>query len=521
MVTTRSGIEVTITSNTLATELLDTEKVHCGEKAYELHQSRKSIDATILPRTTVTEDANPTSVRQRISYKDSLLGDNYGLFTKAIETMTSALDENYIEIDEPMHGQVTCMDCELCVNLDAEERRRIRERWGHSLIVKVYGRLVGYRFLAYKLGQLWSRIGKPSIVDLGHDFYLIKFQSGEDYNYVIKEGPWFIAGQFLTLRKCEPNFRASEAFFTSVAIWVRLPELPVEYFDLEILKKIGQSIGVLLRVDGHTLAGERGKYVRICVQAESSKSLQAAISSEVPTDMPRRILAEDAGPCAWGAAVMCESVQKSKPCDTFTVGADFAQKLKEGKVDNYQGGKDIAALSTKNTADDAFVFGVTKLKSNLVATKEFVAAHFVEKVPNNCAPSNPTVSCLTNKTSKVNNTACMIFPVLLVHENVLATSYSTFPVTTPLGSGTLTLGTDSHFIYVLNTKNDLSKSKSIKERWRIITNRLHGVMQFWPPLIIRGMRRNNQRRLICHPTQLRLASPQLITPPLLDSHSAS
>ncbi|XVF12133.1 hypothetical protein REPUB_Repub08aG0088200 [Reevesia pubescens] len=320
MVTTRSGIEIMIASDTLATEILDTEKVQSGEEAYELHHSRKSIDATSVPGTMVTEDTNLTSVRQGISYRDLLLGDNYGSFTKATETVTSALDENHNEIDEPMNGQV-------------------------------YGRPVGYRFLACKLGQLWSRIGKLSIVDLGHDFYLIKFQSGEDYNYVIKEGPWFIAGQFLTLRKWEPNFRASEASFTSVAVWVRLPELPVEYFDLEILRKIGQSLGVLLRADGHTLAGERGKYARICVQvslerplptfikvdgkkhnlvyesvgllcfscgklghlkphcpervlnakglpdqAKSSKSLKAGVSSEVPTDMTRRILAEDAGP---------------------------------------------------------------------------------------------------------------------------------------------------------------------------------------------------------------------------------
>ncbi|XVF01859.1 hypothetical protein REPUB_Repub04eG0125600 [Reevesia pubescens] len=63
----------------------------------------------------------------------------------------------------------------------------------------------------------------------------------------------------------EPNFRASEASFSPVAVWLRLSELPVEYFDLDILKRTGRIIGTLLRVDGYMLAGERSRYARICV----------------------------------------------------------------------------------------------------------------------------------------------------------------------------------------------------------------------------------------------------------------
>ncbi|XVF02605.1 hypothetical protein REPUB_Repub04eG0189300 [Reevesia pubescens] len=74
-------------------------------------------------------------------------------------------------------------------------------------------------------------------------------------------------GLMLSLSKCMGKLLGT------VAIWIRLPELPMEYFDAEILKKIGKSIGTLLRVDGHTLAGEMGRYARICVQISLEKPL--------------------------------------------------------------------------------------------------------------------------------------------------------------------------------------------------------------------------------------------------------
>ncbi|XVF02705.1 hypothetical protein REPUB_Repub04eG0197300 [Reevesia pubescens] len=139
------------------------------------------------------------------------------------------------------------------VNLSNEERQRVR-RWANSLIVKVFGKSVGYKYLVFKLEHMWKLHHKPCVVDFGHDFFLLKFQGMEDYDEKMG-GPWFIGGHFLTMRRWVPNFRASVASFMPVVVWLRLPELSIEYFDLGILKRIGRSIGSLLR----------GRYARICV----------------------------------------------------------------------------------------------------------------------------------------------------------------------------------------------------------------------------------------------------------------
>ena len=56
---------------------------------------------------------------------------------------------------------------------------------------------------------------------------------------VLKKGPWFVRGHFLSIRKWEANFMPLEALVSSVAVWVRLNELPIEYYEATVLRQIG------------------------------------------------------------------------------------------------------------------------------------------------------------------------------------------------------------------------------------------------------------------------------------------
>ena len=66
------------------------------------------------------------------------------------------------------------------------------------------------------------------------------------------KGPWFIVGHFLSIRPWEPDFRPAMANISSMAVWIRLNELPIKYYNAEALHQIGKSIGNVLRVDTHT-----------------------------------------------------------------------------------------------------------------------------------------------------------------------------------------------------------------------------------------------------------------------------
>ena len=101
-----------------------------------------------------------------------------------------------------------------------------------------------------------------------------------DYENVIKGGPWFTSEHFLTIRAWEPNFKPSNVVCGMVAVWVRLPELPIEYYDPRKLKEVGNAIGPVLWVDSNTASEVRGRFVRIFIQVDLNKPLTTSILLE-------------------------------------------------------------------------------------------------------------------------------------------------------------------------------------------------------------------------------------------------
>ena len=104
-------------------------------------------------------------------------------------------------------------------------------------------------------------------------FYLVRFGLVEDLDKAMKEGPWFIGDQFLSIRPWTPNFIPVNATCKSVAVWARLPQLPIEYYEPSVLKEIGKAIGPVLRIDAQTATESRGRYARICVQVNLDNPL--------------------------------------------------------------------------------------------------------------------------------------------------------------------------------------------------------------------------------------------------------
>ncbi|XP_050263849.1 uncharacterized protein LOC126708070 [Quercus robur] len=126
--------------------------------------------------------------------------------------------------------------------------------------------------------SLWKPVGRLECVDLGHGFFLTRFSLREDYDAILKKGPWFIGEHFLSIRPWELDFRPATANVSSIAVWIRLNELPIEYYNEEALVQIGKSIGTVLRIDTHTASETRGRFTRLCVQIDVTKPLVTGIS---------------------------------------------------------------------------------------------------------------------------------------------------------------------------------------------------------------------------------------------------
>ncbi|GLT52014.1 hypothetical protein SLA2020_253790, partial [Shorea laevis] len=137
-----------------------------------------------------------------------------------------------------------------------------------------------FSYVTEILRHLWSFAKTFETIDLDKGFILVKLSSEEDFSAIFKRGPWFSGGRFLSVRHWIPNFRPELETPSTTAIWLRLPQLPIELFSPEILKRIGDSLGSLLRIDATTLTGSRGRFARLCVEFNLHQPLPPSLIIE-------------------------------------------------------------------------------------------------------------------------------------------------------------------------------------------------------------------------------------------------
>ena len=154
---------------------------------------------------------------------------------------------------------------EVAMKLSGERKGKMCAPWANAPIDKVFDKNVGYHFLHSKLLGMWKLIGKMDYVDLGHDFFLIKFSVKEDHSKGFRGGSWFVGGHYLSIHYWEPNFRSSTMNVSSMAVWIRLPELPIEYYEPSVLRDIVKAIRPILRIDTRTATESMGRFARLCV----------------------------------------------------------------------------------------------------------------------------------------------------------------------------------------------------------------------------------------------------------------
>ncbi|XP_028120276.1 uncharacterized protein LOC114317724 [Camellia sinensis] len=126
--------------------------------------------------------------------------------------------------------------------------------------------------------KLWNPQADFETLDIGHGFFIVKFEMMEDYSKVYMGGPWVMMDRYVTVRKWQADFKSNEAEEDTTAIWVRFPNLPIEYYDEKVLYHISKALGKPLKIDINTAMAARGKYARVCIEIDLRKPLISHIT---------------------------------------------------------------------------------------------------------------------------------------------------------------------------------------------------------------------------------------------------
>ncbi|GLJ26320.1 hypothetical protein SUGI_0506250 [Cryptomeria japonica] len=141
------------------------------------------------------------------------------------------------------------------------------------MALTLVGKFIGPRPNIYSVrvfvSQRWKIKGQVEVLTLPQSFFSFAFSCIEDIMTILSG----VHGFSLTLKKWSMNMDMSDAFFETIHVWVKLPELPLEYWHEDIFKGIAGVFGELLSIDPMTTARKIMVYARICVGVSRSKDL--------------------------------------------------------------------------------------------------------------------------------------------------------------------------------------------------------------------------------------------------------
>lgn len=85
-----------------------------------------------------------------------------------------------------------------------------------------------------------------------NEYFLVRFYAKEDFEFARSQGPCTILDHYLVVKEWTLEFHPFTDKTKRLIIWVRIPCLPIEFFDYAFLKKISDKIGKSLRADHNT-----------------------------------------------------------------------------------------------------------------------------------------------------------------------------------------------------------------------------------------------------------------------------
>ncbi|XP_028777961.1 uncharacterized protein LOC114734506 [Neltuma alba] len=259
------------------------ETAQSVEEADALARSRKKVrtgDAVVVygrpvvPREEewMTDDTGPMeSETPRKSYREACANTD-GLSSEDEEEEGWWFDEGWrrrLKVENTNRGPN--------VIVLPEFKKKLARKWRLTLFVRLLGRMVREDYLGMKLQQIWGHNGDVETLEFGAGYFIVNFKHQDDYEFALTGGPWLILDHYLAVQPWKPDFDPIEEEVSKIAAWVRIPQFPLDYYDLGVLYVVGNQIGRVLRVDRNTEHRSKARFARLCVELDLQKPLLPAI----------------------------------------------------------------------------------------------------------------------------------------------------------------------------------------------------------------------------------------------------
>lgn len=189
---------------------------------------------------------------------------------------------------------------EVDLTSEAEEERGL---WSeHALI----GRVVGPRKTRATIREWISKNwGLRMIVKfIPRNFFIVVFEDGKERNKFLCMNNWFIEEHPMYLQPWVPNFDPVPLAIYDRPVWIRMYDLPMEYWGENCLEKIGRSLGTLLEIDEELIEKDSCVYARLKIAAVKEIPPQISLVSSAGVWLQQVEIEKDIIPCSRCGSIM-------------------------------------------------------------------------------------------------------------------------------------------------------------------------------------------------------------------------
>ncbi|KAL5726131.1 hypothetical protein ACHQM5_009200 [Ranunculus cassubicifolius] len=112
----------------------------------------------------------------------------------------------------------------------------------------------------------------PSPVMNGKGFFMLRLDCRDDLVRIWAKA-WNFGGQVVRFTQWTPDFDPESQKVTNALVWVKFPGLKQQYWDYEILMRIGKGLGKPIGVDQKTISREFGFYALVLIDIDMSQPI--------------------------------------------------------------------------------------------------------------------------------------------------------------------------------------------------------------------------------------------------------
>ncbi|XP_068314981.1 uncharacterized protein [Pyrus communis] len=168
-------------------------------------------------------------------------------------------------------------ECEVVIQDDSQVRISNFLLVGKFMVYKNYNNEAFMLFFK----NLWCPRAYVSIHSLKGDRILFAFQSDEDRTTILNGGPRNFK-KMLILAHVQDEDIPQQILLQSLAFWIQAFGIPLTYMTAEIGKIVGQSLGVVMKVDQNRTGDYLGDYLCIKVELNVFQPLYRILKVRLP-----------------------------------------------------------------------------------------------------------------------------------------------------------------------------------------------------------------------------------------------